>query len=441
MPLASFLPGLLAAAGILATFIRKLSKNNIMKKCFTIFSIVLLLGSVFLFYSKYQKLNALNKDSILTPKDKLPEVIVLHDETVHFEKVTSKQFELVWSKLINDKVYSQIQLQNDEIYLGTLKGKVFNIHSTDGLIKYEIQKSQPILARPFVHKDLIILSEGAHHSVQSSLSVYDSKIHKVIWQREIPGHIEMDGVIDQKKNIYYFGAGPSGVWGLHLTDGKVMFHDRCGHVDATPIIYENALYVNCGVDDNKKLSQMIEYDLKTGFKKKSSANLQGDPWGVPIINDKNIYVLTGVGQIGDIQENEKGYLHKINLDLNIIKSVELKSMPLFYLDIINDSILFTLKDGTTQIRDLDLLELRKEWNVGSPINTKPTIFTIKDKKFISFVTKNGKFLIQDLEKYKTIYETEIATDSVTSPFVKEDDIYVSTQIELLKFSGLKYLHE
>lgn len=441
LPIASFIPSVLALAGIVAAFLRKYSKNNNRKNLFLILTVVFIFASVFLTVQKKKKLEVLAQGAVLTSPDHYPRIEKLDDTITNIEPVSKNEFHLAWTKLVNDKITSNAALYDKYLLVGTEKGKVLIFDNQNGRHLYTIHKNNPILAEPYIVGDKVLLSEGAHQSTNSSLTFFDLKEMKVLWQREFLGHLEMNGILDQKNGNYYFGAGPSGVWGINLKSKQIVFHDRCGHVDASPIIKNNQLYVHCSLDSNPKQSEIAVYDLsKNGLKLRNHSKHPGDPWGV-ISEVKDRFVVTsGNGQIGPVSENENGFLNLFNSNLDILKVDDLYAMPLPKLVFTEKEYLVTLKKGLIQIRNQITDSIRTTIDLKSEIYSVPTYFKIKNKEYIAVVTNSGNLNIIELDNLKNIFNTDVATGSSSSVGIQNDDLYVFTPIEILKYSGLQFLY-
>jgi outer membrane protein assembly factor BamB len=260
-----------------------------------------------------------------------------------------------------------------------------------------------VFSTPCIAGDRLYIGEGFHEDKSCNLFCLDAKTGKKIWQFPTTSHTESSPCVAGGK--VFFGAGDDGVYCLTPDKKKVWQYpgkkgdtrptigisSRDGtsgrgplklHVDASPLVVGNRVYVGSGVDrdaEDPGDPAVFCLDAETGQKIWLKPLLRQDlpAWGSPVAAGNQVFF--GLGN-GDILEDTKGQqsagallcvaadtgkeLWRYPVANGVLKK------PL----VVADNIYFGCRDGTCYCLDRKTGRLRWKNDMESPIVTSPTLF-------------------------------------------------------------------
>jgi outer membrane protein assembly factor BamB len=183
---------------------------------------------------------------------------------------------------------------NGQLYIGAMhevlaftQGLVYCINAADGrqvgdapivvgqrLWRFNADATlKPVFSTPIVHGGRIYFGEGYHQDSQCRLFCLDARSgDRALWAKRTASHVESSPAVVGTR--VYFGAGDDGLLcvdagvlenGLEdMPSPKVVWHVPNIHVDASPLVVDNRVFVGTIVGDVHQTLEAVAVDAKTG---------------------------------------------------------------------------------------------------------------------------------------------------------------------------------
>jgi outer membrane protein assembly factor BamB len=422
LPLAPLLPALLAALSAIAGGLRVLKR----RKGLSVAAALLLVAAAATLAWQRARLPSQAEGSRLTPVEALPRPTPLTDDRAQQERARHGALFERWSRLNVHRALSAAAVGEDLLVVGTMDGDLLALSRRSGQGRWSLKKAEPILSSAAALGGTLFVGEGLHTAVRSGLTAIEAQSGKVLWQREFLGHIESAPAVDAARGRVYTVSGPQGLWALDARDGSVRWHARLGHVDSTPLLDGQSLWVAAQPEDGKKQSLLHELDPDSG-RSRASIVLPGQPWGDLRSEGDLLLLTTAVGQIGPAEPGDRGWSHAFSLkDRKLAWSVALETMPLTQSASSRELglVFHTLKNG--KVVALSLRDGRGAWtyDLQAPCLAPPTL--IPARNLLAAVAQNGALVVLDARTGRLIARTEAGTDTTAAPVSLADWLWVAS---------------
>lgn len=437
LPLASVLPWLLTLVGTLAGLVQKfkISGNKLLKWLMISCFLVAAVGFIWIFFNKP------DSNSRLTPADKLPRLetnkIALQSSPVFQSQVDFSKLKETWSILSAKRLFSNLAASKDLLLVGSQEGTVDALSTLTGQTIWTIHKSQPILAAAAITKTRAYLGEGLHTSITSALTAVSLPDGRPIWQREFLGHIETPPAVLENQNQLWLGTGPSGLWSLNSTNGKVIWRKNLGHVDSTPLLIQDSMIVPAQKDEKVLETTLFSLSPQDG-QEKWSRKVPGQPWGTPLLALNQILFTTGIGQIGLQQESDRGWSHSADLNGNILWSTELSGMPLPKSSVWEEKhmVFHTLKNG--ELIALNIFNGKTVWSkkLGDEFRASAELVLESAQPVIIALLFDGKLSIRNALTGEEFQQLDGGPASTSSPTFSNGRLFITSPSGISAYQGV-----
>ncbi|MGE4233016.1 MAG: PQQ-binding-like beta-propeller repeat protein [Bacteriovoracia bacterium] len=372
-------------------------------------------------YQNYKKLKELVKNTRLTQT--MPQIA--------FNEVRPNSGQLKNEFLAIHPILSTPTILSDQMIVGTLTGYIDSYDLKSGEVIWSFKKQAPVLSQAAMSKQCILIGEGLHETMISSLSCIRLSERKISWQREFLGHIESQPVVTtiKEEEIALITTGPSGLWAIKTKDGSVSWAADIGHVDSAPVVFENKIYVLAQKDLLEPKSNLVVLALSSGEVLKS-VPIDGQPFGsIHILKDTNqIFVNTAHGQVTSPQKEDKGWIYVFSLkSLKLVWSRQIQDMILPNAVIEKDRVFFASKLGKVHayaLKDGGLLWTKQ---ISKEIHASPALVSNK----LALTTYNGKAVLLSLEDGKELESMDIGPNSTSSPIPYGNRIIFTSASQVL----------
>jgi outer membrane protein assembly factor BamB len=386
LPLIDLLPWLLTAVGALAGATQFLKSAFWRRRGPMIVTGVALVA--FLCVAGYRKLPAYRlhgQGTILTQTAALPQAMhyaTPANETIVLPPVFGK----IWQRALPHDYLSPITFAGDLILLGSNSGTLDAFSVYDGRLLWSVPGRQQIFSAVTAGNGIGYFGEGLHDSSASAMTAVRLKDGRPVWQRIFKGHLEAQPALSADGKRLWLGAGQDGLWCLDAVTGNVVWHDALGHIDATPLLHDDAVYVPVWTNPKVEGMTLFAVSAKDGAVRWRAA-LPGGMMGSAQMGPGGMMVVaTAIGQIGPIQKTDKGWASAVSAEGKILWSRPLPGMPIPEGVVSQKSGLafFALKNGMVtalRLRDgVNAWEMRAGDEVRAPVTVyeatdPPLVFT------------------------------------------------------------------
>ncbi|MCB1539188.1 MAG: PQQ-binding-like beta-propeller repeat protein [Rhodospirillales bacterium] len=347
---------------------------------------------------------------------------------------------LLWNRRADRQILSTPVLAHGLLLYGQYDGGVMALRAADGAPAWFLPTSEPVFALTPAPGGRVYASEGLHYTVAAALIAIDAATGAPAWARRFGGHIEETATLDPLRNRLYTGTGPEGLWALDANDGAPLWHAAIGHLDATPLLLGDTLYVPAQPKEGSDHSVFYALDAANGTTR-WSISLPGQPWGSPVADRTGRLILTstGRGQIGVPRKDDAGWAQAITPNGTIVWQRPLASMPLqpgLYAPEA-DLIIHALKNG-------DLVALAAKdgaivWqaSAGGELQA-PAVFAAHGR-LVAAVTYDGVFTLRDTATGIERARWNVGKYTTAAPVDADDILYVPGAWSLAAFGGLDAL--
>jgi outer membrane protein assembly factor BamB len=260
-------------------------------------------------------------------------------------------------------------------------GSLDALSTRDGTLKFVLRMNAPVVAQPVSDpKGQVIYSgEGLHDTPRSRLVAARLADGHPLWQREFAGHIESSPLLSADGTTLWGCAGDGGAFAVEASNGTLRWARALGHCDTTPALVDRTLYVLAESSSQPPRSRLWALKAENG-EAEWSVELEGQPWGTPLVFRGSLLVTTGLGDLSEqVGRDEGGWLHSIDLSKRAKSwSRALGGMPLLSNLVLERPgggwVIQALKKG--QVLALDTETGAEEWRtkLESPLLSQPAMF-------------------------------------------------------------------
>lgn len=393
----------------------------------TIFVIVRAIGFVF---DKFNKLTTTitvckveTEDNWLLARGSLSRLGSLPDTE---EPVTGG---IIWQhKRRNEAFFASAAIVGKNVFVSAAdmspfsqKGRIYSFDADTGNIIWigEPDEYAPTFSSPVVSGNYVVCGEGLHWTKNARVVCLDRITGKTIWTFRTASHVECTPFI--YNNRVYVGAGDDGYYCLDLKTGKKIWHvngDRYPDAETSLVVFDGKVYAGLG---NGGMSLCI-LDAETG-EELNRLQMPYPLFAPPAIYDGKLYI--GMGN-GDYINSGKGG------EVRCIDIKTLKTEWSFPLDMTvlgspvvdNDDIIFASRDG-------GVYKVNRKGRLISKFDCRVSISTAPavTKNYIYVVNDSGSLLVLRRSNMDVVWEFRLGTKPlfISSPVVAYGHVYVGTQ--------------
>lgn len=338
----------------------------------------------------------------------------------------------LWTHRIGSSIYADPVLVNNTLILGTEKS-VDAIDASTGKPVWSIPMPDNVISLAKDTDGIIYAGTGFHEAPQATFSAIDAGHGHLLWQKSFVGHIEEPPTIDTKHHRLWMGSGPGSLWSLDTHTGDILWHRDIGHMDATPLLKDDTLYVPAQKNDIQHESFFYAINAANGDMR-WYLEQAGQPWAAPLFDKTGHTILTntGEGQIGVTRPSDKGQAQAISQDGHVMWQTDLPDMaltPNIYLPNA-DLLIHVLKNGT--LIALNTTDGRMYWTakIAKGFMAPATFFSHAEKPYVAVVSSDGFFFLIHAMNGRIAASIPLGQSARTAPVINNDIIYVATQTDV-----------
>jgi outer membrane protein assembly factor BamB len=146
-----------------------------------------------------------------------------------------------------------------------LFGRIYRLNADSGKLIGSVDLPRAGISSPAVRGPLVVVGEGYHEDRDCALRIVDRRSGTVVGSMQTASHVESSPAFES--DHVYFGAGEDGVFGIYLADDgapRVLWHVRGDHVDASPVVADDTVYVGSVPGDGGQSPALLAFAADTG---------------------------------------------------------------------------------------------------------------------------------------------------------------------------------
>lgn len=439
IPMVEILPWLLTAVGAVAGASQAAFWSRHRRKIFGFAAVCFIAAGATVVWSHTQKPSEAEGSRLLAAAD-MSKLEKLVDAAVSADK-TYESFSELWSVKTKNETLASPVIAGDLILLGTFEATLDAHARADGKLAWSLKKKEPIFTNAAVLKDMAFVGEGLHTAPAASLTAFSLPDGKPVWERQFRSHVESQTMLDAANRRLFTCAGEEGIWALDMKDGAVLWRNKIGHTDATPLLHDDHLYISAQPDEKKvgaELSSLGPDDGDIEWKTTLPGNTMGSP---QMGGTDRILLTTAVGQVGPQKADDKGWSHAVGTDGKIIWSVDLPGMPLPEAAVLADKgiVIHTLKSG--DLIALNIKDGSRVWHVkqGKEFLAPAGLRAGSTPPLLAGMTSDGVISIRNAEDGTEIRRIKKPQGGYAAPVFDRDVLYVTTPHDITAYGGVHLL--
>lgn len=352
-----------------------------------------------------------------------------------------EEFAQLWTVKTKNETLASPVIAGNLILLGTFEATLDAHSRADGKLAWSLKKKEPIFTNAAVLKDMAFVGEGLHTAPAASLTALSLPDGKPVWERQFRSHVESQTTLDAGNRRLFTCAGEEGIWALDMKDGAVLWRNRIGHTDATPLLHDGHLYVSAQPDDKKVGAALSSLDPDDGDAE-WKIPLPGNTMGSPQMGGEDLILLTtAVGQVGPQKADDKGWSHAVSTTGRLIWSVDLPGMPLPEAAVLAEKglVIHTLKNG--DLIALNVKDGSKVWHVkqGKEFLAPAGFRADSTPPLLAGMTSDGVVSIRNAEDGTEIRRIKKPLGGYAAPVFGGDVLYVTTPHDVTAYGGVHLL--
>lgn len=367
LPLAEFIPWLLAAVGMTAGGVQFIKRSVWSSRRARIITIFITLSSFtaagYLVAQRIIYTPSKEEGSALVPQAELSRLEQLAPADGITPPAPSGAFSLLWSATSPHQLIGKPAMLNNMLVAGTYQGTLNAFSAANGSHLWTLHKHEQIFPAPATDGTKAYVGEGHHTSPASVLSAFSLPEGKPVWERKFRSHIESSIVIDRANSRLFVSSGETGLWAIDSNTGKSLWHAPLGHIDITAAYHNKRLFTAAKLAEEHDGSAFIEVNPDTGATL-ASTPLPGNPMGSMLTDkDGNLCLATALGQVGVTRASDAGWAHCISPAGKLLWTTRLPALALPEGLMIAESnlLIYTLANGF--ITALDTRDGHVVWEV------------------------------------------------------------------------------
>lgn len=358
---------------------------------------------------------------------------------------TAKKYEAfgqIWSVSTKSESLAMPVIAGDLMLIGTFDGTIDAHNRADGKLVWSLKKKEPVFTNPSVSGKMVFVGEGLHTAPAATLTAFSLPDGKPVWERQFRSHVESAAALDPENNRLWTPAGEESVWALRMDDGAVLWRQKIGHTDATPLYLDGKLYTSTQPFEKEKTAtpetRLSRHDPDTG-ETEWQVKLDGNSMGSPQPGPKGVILLTSaIGQVGPAVETDQGWSHAVSTDGKKLWSVKLPGLPLPEAAVLQDAgiVIHTLKTGA--IIALNALDGSTVWEVkiGKEFLAPATLRATGNPPLLASITKDGTVSIMNALDGIEIRRLNMRQGGYVPPVFDNDVLYITTPRGISAYGGV-----
>jgi len=361
---------------------------------------------------------------------------------------TSKKyeaFEQIWSVSTKRESLAAPVIAGDVMLIGTFDATIDAHNRADGKLVWSLKKKEPVFTNPAIAGKMVFVGEGLHTAPAATLTAFSLPDGKPVWERQFRSHVESAATLDPENNRLWTPAGEESVWALRMDDGAVLWRQKIGHTDASPLYLDGILYTSTQPYEKEKgaapETRLSALDPDTG-ETKWQVKLDGNSMGSPQQGPKGVILLTSaIGQVGPATDTDQGWSHAVSTDGKILWTVKLPGMPLPEAAILRDAgiVIHTLKTGV--LIALNALDGSTLWEVklGKVFLAPAALREGGNPPLLASITKEGTVSIMNALDGIEIRRLNMKQGGYVPPVFDNDVMYITTPRGISAYGGVHLL--
>jgi outer membrane protein assembly factor BamB len=285
-------------------------------------------------------------------------------------------------------------------------------------------RMKQVFSSPCLAEGRVYVGEGYHQDSDCKLYCLDADSGQKVWEFQTKSHTESSPLVADGK--VYFGAGEDGIYCLQATTGQEVWHFPGIHVDTSPAVAGNRLYVGTGYGDQYRFFCLEAVTGKALWQRRSDLPVFGS---ASLVGDQ---VFFGVGNGNFLESDTRPAGAVVCLRAEDGALVWRFDTP----DAVHNRPAVDRRQVYFGSRDRHLYavgradgQLRWKRDLGSPIVTMPALITrpyCGDSSILYAVASGGLVACLDPGDGKSFWELDIAKNSRVRPqFLSSPQVVVS----------------
>ena len=282
---------------------------------------------------------------------------------------------------------------------------------------------------PVVAGDYLVCGEGLHHTRLARVVCLDAgpgSEGEVLWTFQTNSHVECTPFIYQDR--VYVGAGDDGIYCLRLDpdtpdESRAIWHapgDRFPDAETSLAVHDGRVYVGLGVGGNA----LCVLDAESG-NELTRLDMPCPVFGPPTIDQGRLYVGMGDADYVNPSDDSAGSVCCINLDMFKVEwSFDTPAAVLGAVAVDVEQLFFGCCDGCLYVLDREG-ELVRSWDSHSPLLASPAV----TDRFAYVVNRAGTLYALDRRWLEPVWEARLGQPGLylSSPVVARGRVYVGTE--------------
>jgi outer membrane protein assembly factor BamB len=280
---------------------------------------------------------------------------------------------------------------------------------------------------PVVSGDYLVCGEGLHETADARIICLDVHKGTVLWTVTTANHVECTPFIYEDR--VYVGAGDDGIYCVDLKPGpdgkaKVNWHltqDQVQDCETSLAVHDGKVYFGLGIGPQAQAMCVIDAG--------SGRELKRIPMDYPVFSPSTIDVANnqmyfGMGNGTYPELGEGGAVQCLKLDtLAAAWTFKLNRTVLGAVAVVDDLLYFGCGDGVLYCLTKDG-ELSVSYDTNSALKTSPAV----TDKAVYVVTDNGMLIALERKTLERMWEYRLGADQYfySSPAVARGHVYVGT---------------
>jgi outer membrane protein assembly factor BamB len=334
---------------------------------------------------------------------------------------------------VREAFYSSSAVVGGRLYIVGSQGDRGTIHCLDTQTGRRVWSIRPpgmraTFSSPVVQGDYLVCGEGLHHTRNARVICVDLRRGRVAWTFATRGHVECTPVIWRDR--VYVGAGDDGIYCLRLEptksdDRQLVWHQpgsMYADAETSLAVYDGRVYAGLGVGGQA----LCVLDAGSG-EAVERIELPYPVFSPPSISHSSnrLFVGMGVGDYVTPAETPAGQVCGFELDtMRRAWTFPTPAAVLGAVVVAGENLVFGCWDGYLYQLDLDG-RLVDRYDCGAPIVGSPSI----GPHCIYVVTQSGWLLCLDRQRLRPLWQQRLGTQGrfISSPVLAEGSIFVGTE--------------
>lgn len=254
------------------------------------------------------------------------------------------------------------------VLIGGDAQELYCLSFEDGTPRWVFQAKAPIFCSPAVWNGRVYVGEGLHQNRDCKLYCLDLRDGSVLWSVTMTSHTESSPTVDGGR--VYFGAGEDGVYCVDAMTGREVWHLRKGHVDGSPLVVNDRLYVGSGYG----LKGLLCVDASSG-RLLWTKELPAPCWGGPSYVNGRLFLAVGNGTFNQSDDQPLGMVMCLDAATGneLWRFSEVGDAVLTSVAVQSGRAVFGSRDGSCYAVNESTGQLAWKAEVLSPILSSPAV--------------------------------------------------------------------